>query len=204
MKLLIALYTLAFSTCTLTASAIMNLESLSNRWDAFSSALRLLPDAKVLVKPSIHLSANAPDKHGYEIQQTQLGRRHPFPALNSISPPRNRDHREPKLSRRWRNKPLFAEPSITIEETGASIEERLPPATIVEWETKASSDTYGWTSYLTRSGMLHYCRVQEYADTVVVGLVLSFVAVLLVIELWNPILQKVKSTPSKRCGQPSE
>jgi hypothetical protein len=73
------------------------------------------------------------------------------------------------------------------EETRASTGDWEPEATIVEWETKASRDSYIWIPCFSHGKALHYHRVRVYADMLVVSLVLSFIAVILVIELWKPV-----------------
>ncbi|KAI0147515.1 hypothetical protein GGR57DRAFT_253796 [Xylariaceae sp. FL1272] len=99
------------------------------------------------------------------------------------------------ISRQWLPKnPFVKDSAIIMEETKAINEEwePEPEASIVELETKASRDSWVWIPCVSSGKKLHYKRVRIYADMLVVGLVLSFVAVLLVIELWTPVIQRIR------------
>ncbi|KAI1261549.1 hypothetical protein F5Y18DRAFT_201348 [Xylariaceae sp. FL1019] len=97
------------------------------------------------------------------------------------------------ISRQWLPKNPFVKDSAIIkEETKAINEEWEPEASIVELETKASRESWVWIPCVSRGKKLHYKRVRIYADMLVVGVVLSFVAILLVIELWTPALRRFR------------
>ncbi|KAI1320410.1 hypothetical protein F5Y16DRAFT_389831 [Xylariaceae sp. FL0255] len=82
--------------------------------------------------------------------------------------------------------------SIVDEETKAITLDFEPEASIIEWETKASRESWAWVPCVSHDQKLHYERVRIYADHLVVGLVLSFVAVVLIIELWMPVAERIR------------
>ncbi|KAI1339330.1 hypothetical protein F5Y15DRAFT_85459 [Xylariaceae sp. FL0016] len=93
----------------------------------------------------------------------------------------------------------FSDSSLMVEETRASrIEPEQQPATIVDEETRAASEGYPRKHCKSLSEALRDQRVQRYAGISVAGLVLSFVAVLVLIELWAPIRQRVCRLRSSR------
>ncbi|KAI0595260.1 hypothetical protein F4775DRAFT_595484 [Biscogniauxia sp. FL1348] len=89
-------------------------------------------------------------------------------------------------------KPPFLESSILRGETRANVAESEPEATIVEMETKAASESYTYVPCMSRHGTQYYQRVRKHTDVLVVAIVLSFVGVVMLIELWDPICQRFR------------
>ncbi|KAI8632963.1 hypothetical protein F5Y19DRAFT_335464 [Xylariaceae sp. FL1651] len=197
MKLAAALYALAFSPCVLAAPVSMMHDRVLSQADAFNSALRQEPSIKLPVKTSNRLAKNR-DKKGSKTQRTRLSKGQPLLSSDGVAllakgpPPKSQSSYLTSLARQWTNKSPFSESSTVREETRASREDWEAEATIVEWETKASRDSYVWIPCFSQGKALRYRRVRIYADMLVVSLVLSFVAVVLVIELWVPAVERLR------------
>lgn len=86
-------------------------------------------------------------------------------------------------------KPLVGQ-SIIEEEIMSTSQDFGAESTIVDWETKAARDSWVWVPCVTRNQTIRYRRVHMYADNLVVGLVLGFIAVCLMIELCGPVARR--------------
>lgn len=80
------------------------------------------------------------------------------------------------------NTPTFKDSSTVKQETG-SIMKHHP--TIVELETQATRQASNELPCTMQGGRLY--NVRQHADATVVGIVLVLVAIIALIELWNPI-----------------
>ncbi|KAI1506088.1 hypothetical protein F5X99DRAFT_180467 [Biscogniauxia marginata] len=168
MKLSAAFLTFTFASCTLAAPVLIDPDNITGQLDvspseAFEGELGSL-GAQVTnsAYPEVPETASKPD-------------------LSDQAP----------LSPDWDTKPPFLDSSILREETRANVAESEPEATIVEMETKASSESYTYVPCMSQHGTKYYHRVRKHTDVLVVGIVLSFVAIVLLIELWNPICQRI-------------
>ncbi|KAI3320783.1 hypothetical protein HD806DRAFT_217363 [Xylariaceae sp. AK1471] len=198
MQLIAALYFLTFSSCAIAAPVSMALDKVPSRADSFHSTLRQEPRIKLPVKTSIRTPSKVSGKKAPKAQRVRLGNsQSSLSSDGAASPPKGSPRRTKSsyitsLAHHWTNKSPFADSSIVREETRASTEDWEPEATIVEWETKASRESYIWIPCFSHGKTLHYHRVRVYADMLVVSLVLSFIAVVLVIELWKPIVARLR------------
>ncbi len=196
MKLSATLYFLAFSSCAIAAPISTILDKVPGRADLSNSGPRQEPRIKLPIKAPIGPPSKASGKKASNVQgihpsngQHQLssaGIAKPSPKKSSDNPKKPKSYLA-SLAHRLTNKSPFSESSIVREETRASTGDWEPEATIVEWETKASSEATIWLPCFTTDKTLHYHRVRVNTDMLVVSLVLCFIAVVLVIELWKPV-----------------
>jgi hypothetical protein len=198
MQLTAALCFLIFSSCAIAAPVSMILNTVPSRVESLYSALREEPRSKSPVKTSIRTPIGVLGKKASKVQAVHLGNSQPslsFGAVASPSRAKGPPHRTKSsyltsLAHHWTNKSPFADSSIVREETRGNTEDWEPESSIVEWETKASRESYIWISCFSHGKTPHYHRVRVYADMLVVSLVLSFIAVVLVIELWKPVVAR--------------
>jgi hypothetical protein len=96
----------------------------------------------------------------------------------------------PPPHHRFRHHPN--ENSSTVrEETGAASRGRKHHRpTIVELETEGAKPTYYMIRCLRHSGREHFYQARKYADMVIVSIVLTFIGVIALIELWGPMLHR--------------
>ncbi|KAI0908361.1 hypothetical protein F4824DRAFT_505009 [Ustulina deusta] len=201
MKLSATLYFLAFSSCAIAAPISTILDKVPGRADLSNSGPRQEPRIKLPIKAPIGPPSKASGKKASNVQgihpsngQHQLssaGIAKPSPKKSSDNPKKPKSYLA-SLAHRLTNKSPFSESSIVREETRASTGDWEPEATIVEWETKASSEATIWLPCFTTDKTLHYHRVRVNTDMLVVSLVLCFIAVVLVIELWKPVAARVR------------
>jgi len=168
--------------------------------DTKTSILRQEPGSRWPAKTTARMSIKTPEKtkkKDSKNQRSRLGSSQVLISLDGITPLTKEPRRKTSpssylgsLAHRLTNKSPFADSSIVREETRASTEDWEPEATIVEWETKASRESYIWIPCFSHGKALHYHRVRVYADMLVVSLVLTLVAVLLIIELWKPVITR--------------
>ncbi|KAI1424581.1 hypothetical protein F5Y12DRAFT_441132 [Xylaria sp. FL1777] len=207
MKLSAALYFLVFSSCAIAAPISTTLDKVPGRADLSNSGLQQQPRIKLPIKtpigPQSKASGKKTAKKGSKAQgirpsngQLQLssgGIAKPSPKKASLKPkkPKSSSYLA-SLAHQLTNKSPFSESSIVREETRASTGDWEKEATIVEWETKASREATIWLPCLTTDKTIHYHRVRVNTDMLVVSLVLSFIAVVVVIELWKPVAARVR------------
>jgi hypothetical protein len=165
--------------------------------DANISILRQEPGSRWPAKTTARISIKTPEKKKPKDQRSRLGSGQLLIPLDGVTPPTKGSPRKTSpssylgsLAHRLTNKSPFADSSIVREETRASTEDWEPEATIIEWETKASRESYIWIPCFSHGKALHYHRVRVYADMLVVSLVLTLVAMLLIIELWKPVITR--------------
>ncbi|GAW23273.1 hypothetical protein ANO14919_128270 [Xylariales sp. No.14919] len=201
MKFSAALYFLACSSCAIAAPISTGLDKVPGRADLSNSGPRQEPSIKLPIKTPIAQPSKVAGKKGLKSQGIQLSndqrRLSPDGASKSSSKKSSQKPKKPKsylasLAHRLTNKSPFSDSSIVREETRASTGDWEPEATIVEWETKASREATIWLPCFTTDKTLHYHRVRVNTDMLVVSLVLSFIAVILVIELWKPVAARIR------------
>lgn len=112
--------------------------------------------------------------------------------LSRRPPRKSNPHYIASLAHRLTNKSPFHESSIVREETRASTGDWEPEATIVEWETKASREAHFWIPCFAAGKILRYHCVRVNTDMLVVSLVLSLIAIILIIELWKPVVSSFR------------
>ncbi|CAJ2503859.1 Uu.00g112530.m01.CDS01 [Anthostomella pinea] len=190
MKLSAALSAVAFSSWALAAPMLMAGERSPSR-------LQSAPRITFPSKPAHQVSLGEPTEHHSILQDVEDSTS--LHSLGEVPIPKTLGaYRRLGLfnllslsHRRSTNSPL-SDSTIMREETRANTIESESAATIVELETKAASDSYAWVPCRSQTGALHYHLVRRYADALVVSLVLGFIAVVLVIELWSPASQKIR------------
>ncbi|KAI1352619.1 hypothetical protein F5Y01DRAFT_85444 [Xylaria sp. FL0043] len=211
MKLSAALYFLAFSSCAIAAPISTALDKVPGRADLSNSGPRQEPRTKLPIKTPIGSPSKASRKKGLKApvthpsdgqhQLSSSGIANSSPKKSPPTPKKSKKPQKPKktkssylasLAHRLTNKSPFSESSIVREETRASTGDWEKEATIVEWETKASREATIWLPCFTTDKTLHYHRVRVNTDMLVVSLVLSFIAVVLVIELWKPVSARIR------------
>ncbi|KAI1632566.1 hypothetical protein F4809DRAFT_82318 [Biscogniauxia mediterranea] len=171
MKPAAALFTFAFASCTL-ATPVVLLAGM----DDTTTGQRNMPSSGVPEGDIGSLGAQDSDSAYPAAPDSQ-------PDLSDQGP----------LSPDWdAPKPPFLESSILREETRANVAESEPEATIVEMETKAVSEAYTYVPCMSRHGTQYYQRVRKHSDVLVVAIVLSFVGVVTLIELWDPICERFR------------
>ncbi|KAI0532698.1 hypothetical protein GGR58DRAFT_154262 [Xylaria digitata] len=201
MKLAAALYFLAFSSCAIAAPISTGLDKAPGRADLSNSGPQQEPRIKLPIKTPILQPSKAAGNKGSKpqaIQPSNDQRRlssddvaKPVPDNSSHTPKKPKSSYLASLAHRLANKSPFSESSIVREETRASTGDWEPEATIVEWETKASREATIWLPCFTTDKTLHYHRIRVNTDMLVVSLVLTFVVVVLVIELWKPVVARI-------------
>ncbi|KAI0802458.1 hypothetical protein GGR55DRAFT_446833 [Xylaria sp. FL0064] len=214
MKLSAALYFLAFSSCAIAAPISTALDKVPGRADLSNSGPRQEPRIKLPIKTPIGSPSKASRKKGLkapvihprngqrQLSSSGIAKSSPKKSLStpkkSKKPQKSQKPKKPKssylasLAHRLTNKSPFSDSSIVREETRASTGDWEKEATIVEWETKASREATIWLPCFTTDKTLHYHRVRVNTDMLVVSLVLSFIAVVLVIELWKPMTARIR------------
>ncbi|KAI0426903.1 hypothetical protein F5Y09DRAFT_47504 [Xylaria sp. FL1042] len=204
MKLSAALYFLAFSSCAIAAPISTALNKVPGRADLSNSAPRQEPRIKLPIKTPIGPPSKASGKKGlkgsgihpsngqHQLSSTSIAKSSPKKYSPTSKKPKKPKSYLASLAHRLTNKSPFAESSIVREETRASTGDWETEATIVEWETKASREATIWLPCFTTDKTLHYHRVRVNTDMLVVSLVLSFIAVVLVIELWKPVVSRIR------------
>ncbi|KAF2970884.1 hypothetical protein GQX73_g2658 [Xylaria multiplex] len=202
MKLATALYFLTFSSCAIAAPVSTGLDKAPGRADLSNSGPQQEPRIKLPIKTPILQPSKAAGKKGSKPQGIQSSNDQRQLSSDGVakSSPENSSHKPKKpkssylasLAHRLTNKPPFSESSIVREETRASTGDWEPEATIVEWETKASREATIWLPCFTTDKTLHYHRIRVNTDMLVVSLVLTFVVVVLVIELWKPVATRIR------------
>lgn len=78
--------------------------------------------------------------------------------------------------------------SIVREETGVASRTKTQP-TILELETEGSKPVFHHVP-CNMHGDVHFHQVRKYADMVIVSIVLTFIGVVALIELWNPVCRR--------------
>ena len=192
MKLSSALYFLAFSPCAITAPTPTMADKLPSQ--------QREPRINSPIKTPISLPTTASKRKGSKAHGIQPSRsQHQLSSSNIAKPaPKKSAHKSKKpktssylasLAQRLTNKSPFSEEGFVREETMASTGDWESEGTIVESETKASRGATAtiWIPCFTTNKTIHYHRIRVNTDMLVVSLVLSFVAVVLIIELWKPV-----------------
>ncbi|KAI1277254.1 hypothetical protein F5Y07DRAFT_107492 [Xylaria sp. FL0933] len=208
MKLSAALYFLAFSSCAIAAPIFTALDKVPGRADLSNSGPRQEPRIKLPIKTRFGSPSKASRKKGLKApvihpsdgqhQLSSSGIAKSSPKKSAPTPKKPQKPKKTKssylasLAHRLTNKSPFSESSIVREETRASTGDWEKEATIIEWETKASREATIWLPCFTTDKTLHYHRVRVNTDMLVVSLVLSFIAVVLVIELWKPMAARIR------------
>lgn len=80
------------------------------------------------------------------------------------------------------------EQSSTVQAETGSLAGSNPST--IEAETAASKPIYRYLPCQTHGGPRHYHLARQYADMVVVGVLIAFVALVILVELWSPISQR--------------
>ncbi|KAI5924457.1 hypothetical protein F4810DRAFT_121930 [Camillea tinctor] len=179
MKPAVALFTFAFASCTLATPVVL----LADMDDTTATAgQRNVPSPEV------------PSSGVPEGDVGSLGAQDSDPAYPAAPGSQPDLSDQAPLSPDWdAPKPPFLESSILRGETRANVAESEPEeASIVEMETKASSESYTYVPCMSRHGTPYYQRVRKHTDVLVVAIVLSFVGVVMLIELWGPICQRFR------------
>ncbi|KAI0968757.1 hypothetical protein F4678DRAFT_184471 [Xylaria arbuscula] len=205
MKLSAALCVLMASSCAIAAPISTTPDKVPSRADLSHSGPRQEPRIQVPLKTPIGLPSKATGKKGSKTSglRPSSGQSQKSPGGVAKASPKKLPHKpmKPKkakssylasLAHRLTNKPPFSESSIVKAETLASTGDWESEATIVEWETKASREATIWLPCFTTNKTLRYHPVRVNTDMLVVSLVLSFIAVVLIIELWKPIAARVR------------
>ncbi|KAK5633942.1 hypothetical protein RRF57_009656 [Xylaria bambusicola] len=194
MKLSSALYFVAFSSCAVAAP----ISGGSGRADLSSFGRRQEPRMKSPIKVPFNTPSTASENSGSKAQGIQPSNSQHQLSSSGIAKPSPKKtspkSKKPKpssylasLAQRLTSKSPFSDSSIVREETKASRGDWEPEATIVESETKASREATFWLPCFTGDKTIHYHRIRVNTDMLVVSLVLIFIAVVLVIELWRPV-----------------
>ncbi|KAI1362475.1 hypothetical protein F5Y08DRAFT_272742 [Xylaria arbuscula] len=197
MKLSAALYFLAFSPCALTAPTSTVADKVPSRQQE--------PRINSPIKIPINTPSTASKRKGSKAHGTQSsGSQHQLSSSSTAKPtPKKSAHKSKKpktssylasLAQRLTNKSPFSEEGFVREETMASTGDWESEGTIVESETKASRVATAtiWIPCFTADKTIHYHRIRVNTDMLVVSLVLSFIAVVLVIELWKPVAARIR------------
>lgn len=79
------------------------------------------------------------------------------------------------------------EQSSTVQAETGSLAGNNPSA--IEAETAASKPIYRYLPCQVHGGPRHYHLARQYADMVVVGVLIAFVALVTLVELWSPMSQ---------------
>ncbi|KAI0393081.1 hypothetical protein F5Y17DRAFT_329981 [Xylariaceae sp. FL0594] len=206
MQLTTLFYIFAFSSYVFSAPVDVSPADSVRRADADATTLRQESRSRRPIKATTRTSLQTNEKTSPKDQRSGLGGSQVVISLDHATPTTKGSPRTPlpssylgSLAQRLTNKSPFADSSIVREETRASTEDWEPEATIVEWETKASRESYILIPCLSQGKALHYRRVRVYADMLVVSLVLTLVAVLLIVELWKPAVTRLRRLRSG-CG----
>ncbi|KAI1291266.1 hypothetical protein F5Y03DRAFT_42923 [Xylaria venustula] len=206
MKLSAALCVLIASSCAIAAPIPTTPDKVaSRRADLSYSGPRQEPRLQVPLKTPIGPPSKATGKKGSKISglHPSSGQRQQSPGGVAKASPKKLSHKPTKpkkakssylasLAHRLTNKPPYSDSSIVKAETLASTGDWESEATIVEWETKASREATIWLPCFTTNKTLRYHPVRVNTDMLVVSLVLSFIAVVLVIELWKPVATRIR------------
>ncbi|TGJ78578.1 hypothetical protein E0Z10_g10189 [Xylaria hypoxylon] len=204
MKFSAALHFLAISSCAIAAPISTDLDKLPGRADLSNSGPGQEPRIKLPIETPIAQPSKVPGKKGSKPQGIQLSKGQRRPSSGGVAKPTptpKKSSHKPKmpkssylasLAHRLTNKSPFSESSIVREETRASTGDWEQEATIVEWETKASREATIWLPCFTTDKTLIYHPVRVNTDMLVVSMVLSFIAVILVIELWKPVAARIR------------
>ncbi|KAI0522273.1 hypothetical protein F5B22DRAFT_643293 [Xylaria bambusicola] len=199
MKLSSALYFVAFSSCAIAAP----ISGVSGRADLSNFGQRQEPRMRSPIKVPINLPSTPSEKNGSKTQGIQpSSSQHQLSSSGVAKPsPKKTSHKSKKpkpssylasLAHRLSSKSPFSDSSIVREETRASRGDWESEATIVESETKASREATLWLPCFSTDKTLHYHRIRVNTDTLAVSIVLIFIAVVLVIELWRPVTARIR------------
>ncbi|KAI1195176.1 hypothetical protein F5X97DRAFT_250119 [Nemania serpens] len=190
MRLTTALYFLAFSSCSIAAPIATALDSVPSQADLSNSGTR----QELRIGP-IKSPTQQPNKtRGRKGSKQPLRSSGVSTSPLSRRPPRKSNpHYIASLAHRLTNKSPFSESSIVREETRASTGDWEPEATIVEWETKASREAHFWIPCFSAGKIIRYHCLRVNTDMLVVSLVLSLIAIIIVIELWKPVISSFRS-----------
>ncbi|KAI1824334.1 hypothetical protein F4861DRAFT_265023 [Xylaria intraflava] len=169
MKFTAASYLLIFSCITAAAIPVV----LEKNYDgvALSNVIQRQEIPTGLpVGTTIQLLSRAPGQEGVESQHIRIGQtsriHHPI------------------------NDSPFSRSSIVRAETRASTVDGEPEGAIVESEINCRKEPYIRIPCFS-GNTPDYQGAQIHTDVIVVALVLSFVAVVLIIELWNPVAARI-------------
>ncbi|KAI0405548.1 hypothetical protein F4802DRAFT_174791 [Xylaria palmicola] len=199
MKLTAVLNLLAFSSYVIAAPVSIALDGASRRTELLINGQRQEPMLRLPTKAPTQLSNQVSEKKASKTQRINSNNTRPILSSGGAAPASSKKPaRKPKssylasIAHHLTSKSPFSESSIVKEETRASTEDWEPEATIVEWETKASKEAYIWIPTFSADKTIHYHLVRVCTDMLVVGLALTVIAVILVIELWKPAATRLR------------
>ncbi|KAI1114677.1 hypothetical protein F5Y14DRAFT_158375 [Nemania sp. NC0429] len=189
MRFATALFFLALWSCSIAAPMAMALDRGPGQSDLLHSGMRQEPGTGSIKSPT-----QQPGKTwGKKAAKRPLPSSSASTSVLLTRSPRNSNHHYiASLTHRLTNRSPFSESSIVREETRASTGDWEPEATIVEWETKASRESHFWIPCFSAGKTIRYHCVRVNTDMLVVSLVLSLVAIILVIELWKPVISSLR------------
>lgn len=100
----------------------------------------------------------------------------------------------PKTEARPKTKP-HSQPPVSDQEQSSTVQAETGSLagtnpSVIEAETAASKPIYHYLPCQVHGGPRHYHLARQYADMVVVGVLIAFVALVTLVEMWSPMSQR--------------